>query len=61
MAHTIIPLFLQENFQSSVQSLAVDLCLCFHQLLDEGSLMTVRVVTNLITVDGQFRHPLHYC
>lgn len=30
-------------------------------LLDEGSMMTVRVVTNLIPgEEGQFRHPLHY-
>ena len=28
--------------------LAVDLCICFHQLLDEGSVMTIKVVINLI-------------
>ncbi|KAL6072335.1 hypothetical protein STEG23_033740, partial [Scotinomys teguina] len=29
--------------------LAVDLCICFHQLLDESSMKTVRIFTNLIT------------
>ena len=43
------------------QCLAVDLCIGFHQLLDEGSLMIGRVVTILIIGDGQFRHPLYYC
>ncbi|KAL6030667.1 hypothetical protein STEG23_034857, partial [Scotinomys teguina] len=45
----------EEDSQSSFQYLAVDLCICFHQLLDKGSLMITRVVTNLITVDDQFR------
>ncbi|KAL6060935.1 hypothetical protein STEG23_012508, partial [Scotinomys teguina] len=43
-----------EHFQSSDQCLAVDLCICFHQLLDKGSLVTIRVVTNLSTVDVHF-------
>ncbi|ERE72190.1 hypothetical protein H671_6g15305 [Cricetulus griseus] len=34
------------------QSSAVDLCISFHQLLDEGSRMTIRIVTNLITLWG---------
>lgn len=32
--------------------------------MNEGhhnSMMTIRVVTTLITGEGQFRHPLHYC
>ncbi|KAL6059260.1 hypothetical protein STEG23_022782, partial [Scotinomys teguina] len=33
--------------RSSAQCLAVDYCICFHQLLDVGSVMTTRVVTNL--------------
>ena len=28
--------------------MAVNLCICFHQLMDKGSKTTVRVVTNLI-------------
>ncbi|KAL6091576.1 hypothetical protein STEG23_017817, partial [Scotinomys teguina] len=34
--------------QNSAWCLAVDLCICFHLLLNESS-MTVRVFTNLIT------------
>ena len=50
LAQTIPPLFLQDS-QSPAQCLSVDLCICFHQLLDKGSVMTIRVVTSLITVD----------
>ncbi|KAL6038514.1 hypothetical protein STEG23_000600 [Scotinomys teguina] len=42
-------------FWSSSQCVAVDLCICFYQLLDEGSMMTIKVVINLITGKGQFR------
>ncbi|KAL6030278.1 hypothetical protein STEG23_009293 [Scotinomys teguina] len=35
--------------EPSAWCLAVALCICFHQLLDEDSMMTVRVVTNLVT------------
>ncbi|KAL6086713.1 hypothetical protein STEG23_032489 [Scotinomys teguina] len=34
---------------SLVWCLAVDLCYCFHQLLDKGLMMKVRVFTDLIT------------
>ncbi|KAL6040142.1 hypothetical protein STEG23_038036 [Scotinomys teguina] len=37
------------GLRSLVWCLAVDLCICFDQLLDEGSMMIVRVFTNLIT------------
>ena len=61
LAH-IIPLpSLQMDSQSVARCLTVDLCICFYQLLDEGSMMTVMVVTNLNTGQGQFRLPLHYC
>lgn len=40
-----------------VQCLAVDLFIWFHQLLVEGSLMTITVVTNLVIEDSQFRLP----
>ena len=33
----------------------------FHQLLNEGSIMTVVLFTSLITREAQLRHPLHYC
>ncbi|KAL6032068.1 hypothetical protein STEG23_001546, partial [Scotinomys teguina] len=33
------------------QCFAVNLCICFYQLLDESFMMTIRVVTNLITVE----------
>lgn len=60
MTHTIPPPFLQQDSRSSTQCLAADLCICFYQLLDRVSLETIRIVTNLLTVDGQYRHPLHY-
>ena len=45
LAHIIIPscLWLDSWY------LDVDLCICFHQLLDKGSIMMVRRITNLIT------------
>ena len=61
LAHTILPLSLQYVSQNMDQYLAVDLCICFHQLLDECFLMTIRIVTNMITGEGRFRQPLHYC
>lgn len=41
--------------------LAMNLCIFFHQLLYEESMMMVRAFTNLITRKGQYRHNLHYC
>lgn len=41
------PSSLHQDFQSSAQGLAVDLYNNFHQLLDECSLITIRVVTSL--------------
>ena len=60
-APIILPPFLQQDSVRLPQCLAVGLCNCFHQLLDEGSLVTIGVVTNLITGDGQFRLPIPYC
>ena len=60
LAHMIPPPSFQLNSRSSDLCLAVNHCICFHQLLDIGTMMTVRVVTNLITGAVQFRHPLHY-
>ena len=39
----------------SAQCLMVDLCICFRQFLDVGSMITTSVVTNLIIGEGQFR------
>lgn len=58
--HIITPPSLQLDSGSLVQWLVVNLCICFHQLLDEGS-MIIQVAINLITEEGQFRHPLHHC
>ncbi|MEJ1276866.1 mutS homolog 4 [Cricetulus griseus] len=50
----ITPPSLQLDFRSSAQCLAVGVCFCFHQLLDEGSRMAYKVnaaeskITNLI-------------
>ena len=51
----------QLNFGSSAQCLAVYLCLCFQQLLDEGSMVTFKIFINLATGQGQFGHPFLYC
>ncbi|KAL6088148.1 hypothetical protein STEG23_008200, partial [Scotinomys teguina] len=52
---SIIPLpSLQLDFYSLAWCLDVGPCICFHQLLDEGSMMTVRVLTSLNTGEGQF-------
>lgn len=54
LTHIILPPFLQENSRELVPvSGCWSLCTCFHQLLENGSLMTIRVVTNLVTGEGQ--------
>ena len=40
------------GFQSSAQCLAVGVCLCFHQLLDEGTSMVYKIIINLIIREG---------
>lgn len=42
LAHTIPPLFILQDSQSSAQCLSLDLCLCFHQLLGRVPLMKIR-------------------
>ena len=54
-AHIVIPSTLQLDFGSSAQCSAVGPCLCFHQLLDEGSMMTFKIFINLTTGQCQFR------
>ena len=60
-AHITVLPSLPLDFGSSAQCLTVDLCICFHQLLVESSMLAIKVVFNLITGEGQFRRPLHCC
>ena len=60
-AHIITPPSTRLHFVSSAQDFTVDLCICLYQLIDEGSMMTIKVVINLIIGEGQFRYPLHHC
>ena len=59
--HAITLPSLQLDSRSLDWCLAGDLCICFYQLANEGSMKIVRVFSNLITGEGKFRHPLHYC
>ena len=45
------------NFTSLAQCYAVGLCLCFHQLQDEGSIVTFKTFISLTTGQVQFRYP----
>ncbi|CRH27399.1 Uncharacterised protein [Chlamydia trachomatis] len=51
----IIPPSLQLGSRSSAQCLAVDVCIYFHQPLDEGSNMAYKVVIKLIIREGHLR------
>ena len=56
----LTPLFitspsLQLDPRSLAQRLAVCVCICFHQLLDEGSKMAYKVIINLIIGKGNLR------
>lgn len=46
---------LQLDSMRLAQCLTVSLCFCFYQLLDEGSMMTFKVVINLIIGEGHLR------
>ena len=48
-AGTMLPPFLLQVSRSSAQSLSVDLCCCFHQLLARVSLEVIRKITSLLT------------
>ena len=52
-AHIISPISPGLAPINLAQCSIVDLCICFNQLLDEGSMMTIEVVINLITGEGQ--------
>ena len=45
----------------SVQCSDAGLCLCFHQLLDEDSMVIFQTFISLTIGQGQFGHPLLYC
>ena len=59
LAHILPPPSLWFDFWSWPWCLAVDLCICFHWLLDDSSMIIVGLFTNLITGSGQVGHPLH--
>ncbi|KAL6087448.1 hypothetical protein STEG23_020960, partial [Scotinomys teguina] len=49
LAQRIPLLSLRMDSWSSAWSLAMNLWICFHPLLEKGSMKTVRIFTNLIT------------
>ena len=56
-AHILTPPpTLQLEFGSSEQCCTVVLCLCFRQLMNEGSMVTFKIVINLATGQSQFIH-----
>lgn len=61
LAHVFPPPSLQLDSQRLPWFLIADLCIWFHQLLHEGSWLTVGLLPSVITGEGQFRHPVHYC
>lgn len=50
--HMIPLLSLKLNSRSSAQGLAVDHCIGFYQLLNVGSMVTTRNISNLIIGEG---------
>ena len=56
-ACNITPPSLWLDSRSSAQCLAVDLSICFHQLLDEGYMEIIKVAINLITWGRTFYVP----
>ena len=60
LAHIIPPSSLQLDSRSSAWCLPVDLYICGHHLLDEDSIVTIRVVADLISGEDQLSS-LHYC
>ena len=51
-AYIIAPPSLGLVSGSSAQCFTVDICICFHQLLDVGSMMAFKIVINLTTGQG---------
>ena len=48
-AHILILFTLQLDLETSVQCSNVRLCLCFHQLLDKGSMVIFKIIISLTT------------
>lgn len=61
LAHICPPPSLYLDCHTSSWFLFTNLCNCFHQLPNEGSMVTVEVFTNLITVEDHLGHLIHYC
>ena len=60
-AYGISPPSLQLDFRSLAQCFVVDLCICFHQLLDIGSMITIKVVLYLTKTSWFQQVWLIYC
>ena len=56
----LLPLF-DSTLGAQPNCSAAYLSICFHKLLNVGSMRTFKLVINLATGQGQFRHPLHNC
>ena len=52
LVHTILHSAFHQDELSSV--FAVGLSICFYQLVDEGSLVTIRIISNLVTVQATY-------
>ena len=60
-AHILTLPTLHLDIGSSDQCFDAGLCLCFHQLLNEGSMVIFKIFISLTIGQGQFGHPLLYC
>lgn len=57
-AHNVVPPFLWQNSTNLAQSLTLDLCIWFCPLLNEGYMITVKVIISLVTKEGKLMYPL---
>ena len=60
-AHILTLHSLHLDFGSSVQCSNAGLCLCFHQLLDEASMLIFKIFISLTTGQVKIGSPLLYC
>ena len=60
-AHILTPHTLPVDFGSSVQCSDAGLCLCFHQFLDEDSMVIFKIFINLTTGQVKIGPSLLYC
>ena len=61
LAHILTLPTLQLDFGSSAQCSDAGLCLCFHQLLDEGSMVVFKIFISLTTGQVKISRLLFYC